>query len=128
MRIRHIVAAGALLVFATRAGAQEPGPVWPKLSASERAEVARFGDDFKTFIGRAKSELTFVREAVKLLDAEGFKRWPASPARDSVRPGSRWYAINRDRTLVAFVIGSEPVVSGVRIVNTHNDSPRLELK
>ena len=33
---------------------------------AQQTEVMRFGDDFKQFIGRAKSEMTFVREATKL--------------------------------------------------------------
>ena len=106
----------------------EPGPVWPKLTDAERADVMRFGDDFKQFIGRAKSEMTFVREAIRLLDASDFKPWPRNPSKGDVRPGSRWYAVNRERTIVAFVIGTQPLTAGARIVNTHNDSPRLELK
>jgi aspartyl aminopeptidase len=45
-----------------------------------------------------------------------------------VRAGSRWYAVNRDRTIAAFVIGTEPLARGGRIINTHNDSVRLELR
>ena len=104
------------------------GPVWPKLSAAERDQVMRYGDDFKQFMGRAKSAQTFVREARALVEAAGFKPWPASPSRADAAPGSRWYAVNRDRTIVAFVIGTDPLSSGARIVNTHNDSVHLTLK
>ena len=106
----------------------QPGPVWPKLTDPERTEVMRFGDDFKQFIGRAKSAMTFVQEAAKLVEASGFKRWPSSPSKADARPGSRWYAVNRDRTIVAFVIGTDNLATGARIVNTHNDSVHLELK
>src|SRR3954465_10054294 len=82
----------------------QPGPVWPKLSAAQQGEVMRFGDDFKQFIGRAKSEMTFVREATALVEANGFKRWPAKPSKGDVQAGARWYAVNRDRTIVAFVV------------------------
>jgi aspartyl aminopeptidase len=128
--IKRAVLLAAAMLLPSAAGAQtpQPGPVWPKLSAAQQSEVMKFGDDFKTFIGRAVSEMTFVREATALVEANGFKRWPAAPAKADVRPGSRWYAVNRDRTIVAFVIGSDPVASGTRIVNTHNDSVRLELK
>lgn len=118
----------ALSAVASVARAQEPGPVWPKLSAAQRTEVMRFGDDFKRFIGRAKSEMSFVREAVVLLEAGGFRAWPKAPSKADARPGTRWYAINRDRTIAAFVVGSEPLTRGARIVNTHNDSVRLQLK
>ena len=123
-----VVASGfSRTVFAQQSEPQ-PGPVWPKLSQPQRDEAMRFGDDFKQFIGRAKTELTFVAEAVKLVEAGGFKKWPAAPAKTDVAPGSRWYAVNRDRTIVAFVVGSDPLSAGARIVNTHNDSVRLELK
>lgn len=109
-------------------GNPQPGPVWPKLSAAERDQVLRFGEDFKQFIGSAKSSMTFVREAAKIVEAAGFKPWPKAPVRAQVVPGSRWYAINRDRTIAAFVIGREPLVNGARIVNTHNDSVFIGLK
>jgi aspartyl aminopeptidase len=120
----------ALALTASPAVAQDPqpGPVWPGLSQAQQSEVMRFGEDFKKFIGRAVTETTFVREASALVEANGFKRWPAAPSKGDVRAGSRWYAVNRERTIVAFIIGSDPVVTGTRIVNTHNDSVRLELK
>lgn len=120
----------AVLAATGRVMAQspEPGPVWPALTPAQQTEVMRFGDDYKQFIGRAKSEMTFVREVVKLLDAGGFRRWPASPGKGDVGPGSRWYAVNRDRTIAAFVIGAEPLAKGGRIINTHNDSVRLQLR
>lgn len=126
-----VVAASLLLslLAAVPAPAQEQaGPVWPKLTDAQRAEVTRFGDDFKRFIGGAKSESGFVRDVTKMLEDGGFRPWPESPRRGDVAPGSRWYAINRGRTIVAFVVGTDPVVRGTRIVNSHNDSPRLQLK
>lgn len=104
------------------------GPVWPQLSAAERDEVMAFGEEFKDFMGRAKSELFFVREARQFAEASGFQPWTRSVSRSELRPGSRWYAVNRDRTIALFVIGSRPVTSGVRIVNSHIDAVRIELK
>jgi hypothetical protein len=47
----------------------EPGPVWPKLSDAQHAEVMKFGEDFKQFMAKAKSEMTFVREAAAFAEA-----------------------------------------------------------
>ena len=122
-------ACACLCLVALPAIAQDQaGPVWPTLRAGERTEVMRFGDDFKQFIGSAKSETAFVREATKLLEVAGFRAWPSAPRKTDVAPGSRWYAVNRGRSIVAFVVGIDPVVNGTRIVNTHNDSVRIELK
>ena len=57
----------------------------------------------------------------------GFRKWDPKTAA-GLKPGSRWYAVNRDRTIVLFVIGTEPLENGLRIVNTHIDSPRIEFK
>lgn len=118
----------ALIAAAPVRAQDQAGPVWPKLSSAQHAEVLRFGDDFKQFIGSAKTESQFVREVSRMLEAGGFKPWPANPQKGAITPGSRWYATNRGRTIVGFVIGTDPVVSGTRIVNTHNDSVHLELK
>ncbi len=87
-----------------------------------------FGEEFKDFMGRAKSEMWFVREGVVFAESEGFRAWSPDVASSDLTPGSRWYAVNRDRTIVLFIIGSEPLEQGLRIVNTHIDSPRIEFK
>ena len=112
------------------AAAAEPamGPVWPRLSPAQRDEVMRFGEDFKQFMGKAKSEMTFVHEAIGIAEANGFKRWPGRVPKSALTPGSRWYAVNRDRTIALFVIGRQPITSGTRIVNAHIDAVRIELK
>ena len=45
---------------------------WPELSPEERALVMSFGEDFKSFMGRAKSEMWFVREGVQYAESQGF--------------------------------------------------------
>lgn len=104
------------------------GPVWPKLSAAQQGEVMQFGEDFKLFMSKAKSEMTFVKEAIRFGEANGFKRWSSGLKKADLTPGSRWYAVNRDRTIALLVVGSDPTASGVRIVNTHIDAVRIELK
>ncbi len=120
----------AVLLAAVQAPAQDFGfgSAWPGLDDAERAEVMAFGEEYKAFMGRVRSHMWFVREAAALAEAEGFRPWPPDVAPTALTPGSRWYAVNRDRTIVLFVIGRQPVSSGLRIVNTHIDSPRLEFK
>lgn len=118
------------LAAAHAAGAQDVGfrNAWPGLSPAQRDEVHAFAEDVKTFLGHAKSELAFVRHATTFAEANGFANWNARAAAAAPAPGSRWYAINRDRTIVLFVIGTEPIENGLRVVNTHIDSPRIEFK
>jgi aspartyl aminopeptidase len=119
-----------LLTLSVTSRAQDVGFVnaWPELPAADQEQVQKLGEDVKTFLGQAKSEMLFVRNATQFAEANGFRKWESGPAAGALKPGSRWYAINRDRTIVLLVIGTEPVESGLRIVNTHIDSPRIEFK
>lgn len=126
----HCIVIGLLLIGGASLRAQDVGfaNAWPELSAHDRDAVMKYGDEFKAFLGKAKSEMAFVREATRVAEASGFKKWESKPAPGAVKPGSRWYAVNRDRTIVLFVVGTEPIENGMRIVNSHIDSPRIEFK
>ena len=126
--MKNILVAAIVLIIALPASGQDFGfsSVWPDLGNEERDQVMAFGEDFKSFMDKARSHMWFVREGVALAEAEGFQAWSLDVTASAMPPGSRWYAINRDRTLVLFVVGTEPISEGLRIVNTHIDSPRLE--
>jgi len=100
-------------------------PAWVDLSAAERRDVLSFAEDYKSFMFNAKTELSFVEEAVKVARSEGFRELAAD---SNLRPGARFYDINRDRALTLIVIGTSPATDGFRVVGAHIDSPRLELK
>jgi len=102
------------------------GNIWLGLEPSERQQVDELSERFKTMIDAARTELTMVREAIAWAEARGFERW--DPQRRDLEPGDRLYAVNRDRTFVAWVQGREPVTTGMRLINSHIDSVRLELK
>ncbi len=117
------------LLALTTLRAQDVGfaSAWPELTPQDREHVMRYAEDLKAFLGKAKSEMQFVREASRMAEAGGFRKWDPKTAA-GLKPGSRWYAVNRDRTIVLFVMGTEPLENGLRIVNTHIDSPRIEFK
>ena len=64
MRLFNLVAILSLLAFTTLS-AQDVGFTngWLELDAQGREQVMRYAEDFKVFLGRAKSEMQFVREA-----------------------------------------------------------------
>lgn len=98
---------------------------WVGLSASERAAVFDFAEQYKAFIHRARTELSFVSEAVAFAEANGFSELAADT---NLEPGTRVYEVNRDRTISLMVIGEKPLSEGFHIIGAHIDSPRLELK
>ena len=106
-------------------GQEEPRSSWLSLSDEERQQVEAHATGYKEFMRVAKTELGFVREAVALARAAGFREL-TDDARLS--PGDRLYDVNRDRTLTVIVVGERDAREGFRVVGAHIDSPRIELK
>ena len=95
------------------------------LKYKDNKEVMNFAEGYKNFISVAKSERLAVIEAEKLLKANGFKN--VNEAK-SLKEGDRVYFINKKKNVAAFIIGSEKLENGLRILGAHIDSPRLDLK
>lgn len=98
---------------------------WTTITAEEKAEAFAFAEDYKAFMDKARTELTFVSEAIKIAEANGFK-----PLKDDspMTPGARYYDNNRDRAISLIVVGKEDFTNGIQVIGAHIDSPRLELK
>lgn len=98
---------------------------WVGMSQAEREAVFAFAEDYKAFIHLARTELSFVSQAVEFAEANGFSELTENTR---LRPGAKLYEVNRDRTVSLLVIGTESLREGYHIVGAHIDSPRLELK
>lgn len=119
-----------LAPFATSARAADDdygsrGNLWKNMTPAELQEVSELSERFKSMIDVARSELLMVRETIRYAEAHGFERWDPSA---SPRPGDRFYAVNRDRSIVLWVVGKQPLSEGMQLINSHIDSVRLELK
>lgn len=98
---------------------------WKKYSAKEEKEVYKFAEGYKEFLSAAKTERLAVKEAVKRLEAKGFKN---AEGVKSVKAGDKVYFVNKNKNVCAFVVGSKPVTAGLRVLGAHIDSPRMDLK
>jgi aspartyl aminopeptidase len=98
---------------------------WVTLSAADKKIVFKFSEDYKNFMRTALTELTFVRDAVIIAKNRGFKELKDN---SPMTLGARYYDVNRERALTLIVIGEDGFEKGFKVVGTHIDSPRLELK
>jgi aspartyl aminopeptidase len=98
---------------------------WLSLSKKELKAVEQYADNYKDYIYKGPTELTFVTETIKRVEKQGFKRLSE---KSDLQPGARFYDVNRDRTISLIVIGKKGLEQGTRRVGAHIDSPRLELK
>ena len=95
------------------------------LKYENKQDVMAFAEDYKDFISLCKSERLATKEAERLLKSNGFKNINEVK---SLKAGDKVYAINKGKNVAAFIIGSEPLKDGLRILGAHIDSPRLDLK
>ena len=92
--------------------------VWDKLDPDEKRAVETLAKDYREFISKAKTERECAEEICALLEKRGFH--PES--------STRFYRVFRQKVVVAVVAGRKPVTHGLRLVASHIDSPRLDLK
>lgn len=98
---------------------------WIPLSLQQLKEIHSFADDYKDFISLARTELSTVQQVIKLANAKGYKTLQAN---SSLTAGECYFDNNRNRAIALIIIGKNPIVKGLRIIATHIDSPRIELK
>ncbi len=89
------------------------------------SEVDQFIKDYRHFIDNAKTERQAVNYAEGEAIAAGFR--PYTPG-DALNVGDKICYVNREKSLILAVIGKKPLDEGVRIIASHIDSPRLDLK
>lgn len=98
---------------------------WADIDDNRRKQIFSFAESYKSFIGKARTELSFVTEAIKFARSHGFRIF----RNDSpMTAGARYYDVNRDRAISFIVVGRDGLDKGVRVIGAHIDSPRLELK
>ncbi len=95
------------------------------LSENEITDAYAYCDGYKKFLDGGKTERECVKEAIVLLEKEGFVPYEFGT---KVSAGEKYYYNNHGKSLAAFVIGSECICRGVRLSAAHIDSPRVDLK
>ncbi|MFW6022036.1 MAG: aminopeptidase [Halanaerobiaceae bacterium] len=98
---------------------------WLEMEDIELEEIMQFNKDYAKFLNSNKTEREFVRGSIELLEKEGFKNIVEFA---SLEAGDKVYKVNRDKAIIAAVIGERSLREGMHIVGSHIDSPRIDLK
>lgn len=96
-----------------------------KLDTDQLLAVDQFCEDYKLFLDNGKTERECVTEAVKLAKANGFAPFDRKKKYNS---GDKVYFVNRNKSIILCVFGTDSLENGVRISAAHIDSPRIDLK
>ena len=95
---------------------------WDPMQESYRKECFLFAEDYKRFLDGAKTEREAVVEVLNYALKRGF--------REVSDPGKkrRFYWVNKHKNIALAVLGKRALSEGMRIIISHIDSPRLDLK
>ena len=102
---------------------------WLKFDDAKKQEIFHFCEGYKKYISDCKTERESIKEAISLAEAKGYRDLKnVISTGESLKAGDKVYYNNMDKSLALFLIGSESIESGMRIIGSHVDSPRLDLK
>ncbi|MEI7961542.1 MAG: aminopeptidase [archaeon] len=94
-----------------------------ELLGEEKKLAFRFSDDYKEFLDNYKTEREIVSWTERLAKKNGFV-----PIAEATAGTKKIYAINHSKNIALLDIGSGKLSDGIRIIGTHIDSLRLDLK
>jgi len=90
---------------------------WLKL---DKEKVFKFCDEYRDFLSRCKTEREVVDYIVSMAEKNGFL--------SIEKGGKKIYEVNRGKSVILAVRGKKDLEEGLRIIASHADSPRLDLK
>ena len=102
---------------------------WKQYDENERAGLNAFAEAYKAYLDASKTEREAASSAEKLCAAAGFKDMDALIASgEKLKAGDRVYRKWMNKSFMAFVVGNQPLETGMNILGAHIDSPRIDIK
>jgi len=96
--------------------------VWDRYDEAQVKQAFAFAEGYKGFLDEAKTEREAVEAIVKSAQKAGFCAY-SQKGKDK-----RIYRLNKDKSIGLATVGKQPLEKGLRIIVSHVDSPRLDLK
>lgn len=91
-------------------------------------EVMNYSKGYMDFLFKSKTERSCAKEIIKQAKENGYISLEEAIFKGSIKAGDKIYANNKDKGVCLFLIGKNTIENGMRIIGSHIDSPRLDLK
>ncbi|GAB1429389.1 aminopeptidase [Ignavibacteria bacterium] len=92
---------------------------------NQKNDIGIYNEEYKKFLGNVTTELTSTSEAIKILESAGFNEFKDDA---QIQSGAKLYFVNRERAIIAAIIGTKLLTAGSRLIAAHHDSPRIDVK
>ncbi len=102
---------------------------WCLCDENNKKIIFNFCEGYKAFLSENKTERECCKYTISQAEKHGFKNLTEYiKKKTKLKCGDKIYAVNQNKSIILFVIGSEPFENGLNILGAHIDSPRLDLK
>ena len=103
--------------------------IWSQYSEAEKQELEELNKGYREFLTNCKTERESVKEAIKQAEAAGYRNLAdIIKSGEQLAAGAKVYAVNMEKAIVLFNIGTEPLEQGMNILGAHIDTCRLDVK
>ncbi len=94
--------------------------------SAEKKAIFDYAKGYMKFLNSAKTEREACECAVAYAKERGFSEYRFG---DKLQPGDKKYFVNRGKSVVVFRVGTkDPETDGFRVIASHIDAPRIDLK
>ncbi len=101
--------------------------VFDQLTRQQKTKTFEFSEKYKNFLDKSKTEREAAKQIVQAAEERGFVNIDTLLTKKQ-HACNKVYKIFQNRCVAMAVFGKEDLVSGVNIIASHIDSPRLDLK
>lgn len=91
-------------------------------------QVMQYSRNYMDFLSKSKTERISVKEIIKLAKENNYISMDEAMEKGSIDHGDKIYVINKEKAIALFVIGKNYIEKGMKIIGSHIDAPRLDLK
>ncbi|MEJ8552917.1 aminopeptidase [Tepidibacter sp. Z1-5] len=101
---------------------------WKNLKDGDMDALMSYSKEYMDFLDNGKTERRCVDYIIKKAKEQGYISLEEALENNNIKAGSKIYANNKDKGVALFVVGQNDIEKGMKIVGSHIDSPRLDLK
>lgn len=103
--------------------------LWTKYNEESAKEVNNFAQEYIDFLSNSKTEREFIDAIVNEIEENGYVELQSFiNSGKKAKAGDKIYAVQMNKSIAMFNIGTEAIENGLNILGAHIDSPRLDVK
>ena len=107
----------------------ETSNAWEKYNAKQLKELEKVNASYRDFLTNGKTERECTSLIINRIEDEGYVELSKLiKANKKIKVGDKVYAVNMEKAVVMFQIGSDDIENGLNILGAHIDSPRMDIK